>query len=110
VSTVGKTTFASGEVVADEDISNLPYGYRYFDGSLVPGLAAEDLTAADADWGIYYLSILGNGMVDGLNVTQKDIFTVDWYTMRLSGLVWHGPDHGFNYPIDAFDWNASRGG
>ena len=103
VSTAGKTTFASGETVADEDISNLGYGDLYFDGSLVPGLAAEDVCAADYTWGTYYLTILGNGVIDGLNVTQKDIFTVSSSTMRLTGLVWHGPDHGFNYPIDAFD-------
>lgn len=103
VSTVGKTTFASGETVADEDISNLGYGDLYFDGSLVPGLAVEDVFAADYSWGTYYLTILGNGEIDGLKVTQKDIFAVNPSSMRLTGLVWHGPDHGFNYPIDAFD-------
>lgn len=105
-STTGNATFSNGLAVRDEDIANLPYGERYFEGARVPGLAAEDVFAADAYcfYGCtWYLTILGNGRVDGLAVTQKDIFTVDEATYRVTGKVWSGPAHHFNYNLDAFD-------
>lgn len=106
VSTVGATTFASGVAVADEDISNLPYGKLYFDGSLTPGLAAEDVFAADVYQTVsgseYYLTLLGSGRIGGEFFTQKDIFVVNSAHL-LSGLYWRGPSHHFNYNLDAFD-------
>lgn len=108
VSTEGTATFASGETVRDEDISNLPYGFLSFDGSRVPGLGRLDVFAADeGGWPSpiagHYLTILGSGRVGGQRVTQKDIFVVPWWTYQMGGIVWRGPDHGFKYDIDAFD-------
>lgn len=79
------------------------------DGSTIPGLAAEDVFAADynQETGLMYLTILGAGIIDGYAVTQKDIFMVDYALQGAwdyEGIVWHGPDHGWNYNIDAFDW------
>lgn len=108
VSTEGTATFASGQTVRDEDISNFPYGFLSFDGSRLPGLGTQDVFAADeGGWPSptagHYLTILGSGRVGGQRVTQKDIFVVPWWTYQMGGIVWHGPDHGFKYDIDAFD-------
>lgn len=74
-----------------------------FDGSAVPGLAAEDVTAAYFDawsWS-WFLTILGSGTIDGHAYTQKDIFMVQ--DGVLLGRIWNGPANGFNYPIDGID-------
>lgn len=108
-STTGAATYNSGNAARDEDIFNLPYGYPAFVGANVPGLASEDVIAADWGWNPaggfteYYLTILGSGRVDGYRVTQKDIFTVNGNTNRVIGLYWNGPAHHFNYNIDAID-------
>jgi len=105
-STTGNATFSNGLAVRDEDITNLPYADRYFEGARVPGLAAEDVFAADVHcwYGCtWYLTILGSGRVDGLPVNQKDIFIVDEATWRVTDKYWNGPAHHFNYAIDAFD-------
>jgi hypothetical protein len=89
-------------------------------GSSIPGLAAEDVVAAAAEHrgysGYYpsgfFLTIKGSGNIDGTRVTQKDIFVVnhdssggnaDPWGVTFGGVVWHGPDHGWNYNIDAID-------
>lgn len=64
------------------------------------GLAAEDVVAAEFMNGVYYLTILGSGVIDGHNYNQKDIFMVDGNYNHL-GRFWNGPAHGFNYAIDA---------
>lgn len=112
ISTVGAATFSvSGTKVADEDLADIWSGRLTFDGSTVPGLGTEDVVGADGwAWNFdriaydrYLLTILGRGRVDGLRVTQKDIFNVDVTTGRVTGIYWHGPTHHFNYNIDAFD-------
>jgi hypothetical protein len=99
---------------SDEDIMSVelyygsaePYWYLTFDGSTVPGLATEDIIAAGAneDQGIFWwdLVILGNGVIDGQRITQKHIF---WYAPDddAVGVWFYGPDHHFNYNIDAID-------
>jgi hypothetical protein len=110
VSTAGKAKYLSGLQVNDEDISDLLPPELLFDGSNVSGLGAEDVVAADVDTNdsflteddTYWLTILGNGVIDGHAFTQKDIFVVD-PNYNVTGLYWHGPDHGFNGNIDAFD-------
>jgi len=121
-STVGAATvpgpgLTAGKVkLADEDLfrSSLEPGWNAFrnwgafDGSTVPGLSTEDVFAADYDphTGDYYLTILGTGTIEGHKVAQNDIFRVTYPTGRYywDELVWHGPDHGWNYNIDAFDY------
>ena len=82
--------------------------YKWFDGSVASGLNVEDVFAADlvSIWGYQYLTILGNGNIFGHAVTQKDIFMLDgdWLYYAWGGIAWHGPDWGWNYNIDAFDW------
>ena len=81
-----------------------------FDGSDFIGLAGEDVFAFDLDEEgppLWYFTILGSGNIDGQTVTQKDIFSLEWSDDGYWGgfnKVWHGPSHGWNYNIDAFDW------
>lgn len=111
ISTTGKATPLNNATVQDEDLFRIYGGGTTFDGSAVPGLAAEDVVGADGwawnyDHGGYdrhLLTILGSGRVDGLAVTQKDIFNFDVTTGHVPGIYWSGPAHHFNYNIDAFD-------
>lgn len=97
---------------ADEDIFNVTcnatstVANTFFDGSRVAGLAMEDVYAASyyEPYNDMYLTILGTGRIDGHPVTQKDIFRIDLPGHTWGSLVWHGPDHGWNYNIDAFDY------
>ncbi len=88
----------------DEDLF-YTYAPGFFDGSRVRGLAAEDVIAAELAWGQaeMYLTILGNGVIDGQHFNQKDIFRVNYSTGEVLGLYWNGPAHGFDYDIDAFE-------
>lgn len=104
---------------ADEDLflSELQQGWgawqnsMEFDGSPLQGMGVEDVFAADyVLWGDrIYLTILGNGTIKGHPVTQKDIFIIYWNNTwnTWDGVAWHGPDWGWNYNIDAFDWPGS---
>lgn len=95
----------------DEDMTEawMYYGYfdgwetMTFDGSAVPGLAAEDVTASYFDaWSwCWFLTIEGSGVIDGHAYDQKDIFMVQ--DGVLLGRYWNGPANGFNYPIDGID-------
>jgi hypothetical protein len=78
----------------------------FFDGSRVTGLGVEDIVAASyyEPFNDMYVTILGTGTVAGHPVTQKDIFRIDLPGHTWGDLVWHGPDHGWNYNIDAFDY------
>lgn len=85
--------------------------WQDFWAQYVTGLAAEDVNAAafNSVDNLMYLNILGKGKIFGHTVTQKDIFAITYtpqsgntnYTW--GGLVWHGPDHGWNYNIDAIE-------
>lgn len=102
------------------------------DGSLTPGLAVEDVIAAshmnavdtvDLTWTDYYdyqyMVIQGTarcGTPTLTTLTQKDIFTngtikdfIDDPEVLSCHLAWHGPDHGWNYNIDAIDWFPTLG-
>jgi hypothetical protein len=111
LSTTGTAKFPNGGVAKDEDIFFTVYGQgiRLFDGSNVPGLSVEDVVGADEvyeeDGYLFYLTILGSGNVDGHAFTQKDIFIVNSVTNDVIAPFpyWHGPDHHFNYNIDALD-------
>ena len=97
---------------ADEDLFISEFGndgqwrnYLESDGSLVTGMANEDIVAADYHrlYGMYYLTIQGNGTILNHPVSQKDIFTIDYNYNWWGSTFWHGPDYGWNYNIDAFD-------
>lgn len=102
-----------GEVTTarDEDLvaGAVEYGHWFgwdplvFDGSTVPGLAAEDVVAAahKGATDTWYLTILGSGRIDGQAFNQKDIFMVRDGTVL--GRYWNGPAHHFNYVIDAIE-------
>lgn len=53
-----------------------------------------------------YLVIQGTGKIHGHPVTQKDIFALNYPSYSWAGIVWHGPDHGWNYNIDAIELNG----
>lgn len=123
ISTTGAASVPKGGggtlKTADEDlfVSEIQQGWgswwnsMEFDGSPLQGMGVEDVFAADyvttAD--VIYLTILGNGTIMGHPVTQKDIFSIYWNNTwnTWNGLNWHGPDWGWNYNIDAFDWPGS---
>ena len=79
-----------------------------FNGSLIPGLGTEDVTASAWDPCFcenLLLVIQGTSVVNGIRLTQKDIVYLEYSG---SNLTWserrfHGPDHGFNYNIDGLD-------
>lgn len=79
-----------------------------FEGNRVPGLPIKDVIAAAYDEGSnqMYLVIQGKGNVLGHQVTQKDIFAINMADYSWGGIVWHGPDYGWNYNIDAIEWNG----
>ena len=79
-----------------------------FESRFVTGLPVEDVYAAayNVDADEMYLTILGNGKVFGHKVTQKDIFAINYGDYSWGGYVWRGPDHGWNYNIDAFDYTG----
>ena len=120
LSTAGAATVVRNGVTmkfADEDIPCMEQyfvllGWKYyFDGSLVNGLGAEDVYATavrDNANGphLMYITILGGGKIGGNKVTQKDIFAVNYPAYTWNSLVWHGPDHGWNYNIDAFEYKG----
>ncbi len=118
LSTTGAATVPTGATgtvkAADEDVllsqtwDGLGWWYNsvFFDGSKVTGLAVEDIFAADYE--AYarrmFLTILGTGKVLGHNVSQKDIFWLDKSgTTWVWGGMWHLPDYGWNYNLDAID-------
>ena len=104
---------------------------NYFDHSTVAGMGAEDviglsiaeetLVGSPGDWDnyhIYNMVILGTGLCGPspqVPVTQKDIVRHverwGWYmdepydhALYECEVVWHGPDHGWNYNIDAIEF------
>ena len=116
ISTVGTASVPKqgGGVLkpADEDVflitENAATGWTnsaFFDGSRVPGLAGEDVCAATyrtAD-NLLLLTIVGTGNIAGHPVSQKDIFWINPSSQTWGGIAWHGPDHGWNYSLDAID-------
>ena len=114
VSTVGKAKASRFWRFEDEDVfSDVEPGYwvaeEFLDSSEIPGLAAEDVGAANYDDNsageFVYLTIKGKGRISGYQVGQKDIFAVGLGSTIWHHLVWHGPDHGWRYNIDAFDYD-----
>jgi hypothetical protein len=105
---------------------------EFYDASTVKGLSKEDTIAMsvntdfydDNDYYYYYtfhdLVIAGSGVCGSnprVRVTQKDIFrnTIiriveqfdqhnTYWEVRNCDLMWHGPDHGWNYNIDAIEY------
>ena len=74
----------------------------------VPGMPREDVFALayNDDTDVMYLTIQGTGNIMGHAVTQKDIFAINYPGYTWGGVVWHGPDHGWNYNIDAIELNG----
>ena len=79
-----------------------------FESRNVTGLPVEDVIAAAYDDAAdkMYLTILGSGKIAGHKVTQKDIFAISYPGYTWGGVIWHGPDHGWNYNIDAFEFDG----
>ena len=106
----------------------------FIDNSAITSLAAEDVIAFSAayyglwdyngaDWSLiwrYNMVIAGTarcGPAPQALITQKDIFRhefeIDWFNdedfssfyIDQCQLMWHGPDHGWNYNIDAIEYS-----
>lgn len=111
ISTTGTATVPlwTGELTArDEDVMRLIWEsgddwdeHLFFDGSAVRGLGREDITAASTDGRYAYYVIQGSGRVDGISLTQNDIFIVDRDWNRALGRYWSGREHHFPFAIDA---------
>jgi len=77
-----------------------------FDGTAVPGLAAEDVAAAHLDeaTGDLYLAVLDGFNVDGVTGKGKDILKLSpnggGYTVSR---FWRGADNGFNLNIGGLE-------
>jgi hypothetical protein len=76
---------------------------QVFDGSTVAGLAGEDIIAAayDAPNNVWYLTILGSGVLAGQPFNQQDIFMVQ--DGALLGRYWNAAAHHFPYTLDAIE-------
>ena len=108
---------------------------NYFDHSVVAGMGAEDVIGlsiaeetvvnGNGDWDnyhIYNVVIQGSGLcgpAPRVPVTQKDILRHverwGWYmdepydhVLYPCQIAWHGPDHGWNYNIDAIEFYGSN--
>ncbi len=108
---------------------------NYFDHSAVAGMGAEDVIGlsiaeetvvnGNGDWDnyhIYNVVIQGSGLcgpAPRVPVTQKDILRHverwGWYmdepydhVLYPCQIAWHGPDHGWNYNIDAIEFYGSN--
>lgn len=71
----------------------------------IKGLPAEDVIGM-ADLKTYdriALNILGTGNILNHAVNQKDIFSIRWSNNTWGGYLWRGPQHGWNYNLDAFE-------
>lgn len=100
-STTGAATGLLGEKAADEDLFDPIFmDTLWLDGSTVPGLAAEDVFAADGDWPMY-LTILGSGKVGGVNVNQKMVFEVT--SQNVVSVYFNAPAHHLNANLDAIE-------
>ena len=75
----------------------------YFDGSTIPGLAAEDVTGLDVGpEGVLYLSLLDGFVVGGVRCGPTCIIAV--YPDGRVAKIWDGRDVDFRYKLDAFDF------
>ena len=86
----GTQTYQDDDLLCGEGVG---YG-EFTNGAEVPGLAVEDVIAADyednGDDELVYLTILGTGRVSGYPVNQKDIFAITYlYPSIWQRLVWH---------------------
>ena len=109
VNKVGGGTFKA----ADEDVfckaSAAGGGFglwnQYFDNSLVPGLAAEDVVAFDYNEYLEagYFVIQGTGNIAGHPVNQNQIFSLWPPQPSWRNLSWDGPAYGWIWNIDAID-------
>ena len=132
VSTTGAASVKGGSMtsalkLADEDVGlwHTNETWQSADVSLFAGLAQEDViglselyeTDSMDDWYHYFLVIQGTGMCRDVLVTQKDILDalhyIEWNGSHIEseGWVcyreWHGPDHGWNYNIDAIEYDPN---
>ena len=134
VSTVGTatvTTWGDRQMKQDnEDVLCKVYdeaagGWRYWDyffdvagkrnappsepaAGNVPGLAAENVTAmAYNDHAEkMYLTVGDRASIWGNRLTGYDVFAINYPDYAWGGIVWHGPDHGWDHGIDAIEWNG----
>ncbi len=100
--------FADEDVFCMEEYNGLLGWGSYFDGSMAAGLAVEDVIGTSmVDYtNRVYRTIAGTGKVAGHKVNQKDIFSLNYPGYSWGAYVWRGPQHGWNYNIDAFEYKG----
>ena len=126
---VSTTGVATGDFkFDDEDVVVLERGfwendwvwesgsYRWFDikglnngnnPRIVKGLPAEDvigLAYQQYPTTQLYMTIQGTGNILNHAVNQKDIFAINFSNFGWGGYLWRGPQHGWNYNLDAFEF------
>ncbi len=126
VSTIGnaKVGVAAVKTLADEDFGQWHPNNEWskVDMSVIDWMAAKDVIALDHNVSGYsdtYDEILmvlqGQGYLDldddrftpDVFVTQKDIVELNTqWAIGGNHVFWHGPDHGWNYNIDAINWST----
>lgn len=75
----------------------------------VPGLPQRNVFAMayDDTAGVMYLTIRGSAIIHQYHyVDQTDVFAINYPSYTWGGVLWHGPEHGWNYKIDAIEWNG----
>lgn len=107
VNKVGGGTFkaADEDVFCKQALGGFGLWKPFIDGSLIGGLAAEDIIAFDynerMDTG--YFVILGTGVIGGTPVNQKQILSLYPNPPGWRFISWDGPSLGWNYNLDAID-------
>ncbi len=104
---------ASG--IVSEDVIAMSFGGYYYMGSISMAAAPEQPEFI-VDVISHYVVLQGTATLENintgeiLNVNQKDIVRFEENTSPGLGsyfdqaIGWHGPDHGWNYNIDAIDY------
>lgn len=75
----------------------------------VPGLNGRNVygMAFDDTAGVMYLTIRGSSIIHQINyVSQMDVFSINYPSYTWGEVIWHGPDHGWNYKIDAIEYSG----
>jgi hypothetical protein len=76
---------------------------------IVPGLSHRNVFAMayDDTAGVMYLTIRGSGEIyEQHAVSQMDVFAINYPSYTWGEVIWHGPDHGWNYKIDAIEFSG----
>ncbi len=74
----------------------------------VPGLAGQNVNAMAYNDPVdkFYLTVSDRATIWDQRLTWYDIFAINYPDYTWGGILWHGPDHGWDFGIDAIEWNG----